>query len=120
MGERYPVVDPCEHGMLDVGDGQQLYWETIGNPAGIPAVFLHGGPGSGCTVGARQYFDPQAFWGVLFDQRGAGRSRPLASDAGADLSVNTTAHLAEDVERLRKHLGVSVAGARPRPARARL
>ncbi|WP_114455075.1 prolyl aminopeptidase [Halopolyspora algeriensis] len=106
MGERYPAVEPDEHGMLEVGDGQELYWEIVGNPAGVPAVFLHGGPGSGCTAGTRRYFDPQAFRAVLFDQRGAGRSRPLAGDVGADLSTNTTAHLVEDMERLRDHLGI--------------
>jgi pimeloyl-ACP methyl ester carboxylesterase len=62
--------------MLDVGDGPSLYWETCGNPAGKPAVVLHGGPGSGCTPGFRRYFDPAAYRIVLFDQRGAGRSLP--------------------------------------------
>ena len=76
--------------MLDVGTGQQLYWETVGNPQGMPALVVHGGPGSGCNPGQRRFLDPAAYRGVLFDQRGCGRSRPLASDVDVDLSVNTT------------------------------
>jgi proline iminopeptidase len=106
MADPYPPVQPSESGTLDVGDGHQLFWETVGNPRGVPAVFLHGGPGSGCTPDARRYFDPQAYRAVLFDQRGAGRSRPRASDADADLSTNTTSRLVEDIERLRTHLGI--------------
>ncbi|MFE4499603.1 prolyl aminopeptidase [Rhodococcus sp. NPDC056743] len=102
----YPPVDPYESGMLDASDGQTLYWESIGNPSGIPVVYLHGGPGSGCTVGARRYFDPTRFRAVLFDQRGCGRSRPLADGPDADLTVNTTAHILDDIERLREHLGI--------------
>ncbi|MFI2637090.1 alpha/beta fold hydrolase, partial [Streptomyces collinus] len=66
----------------------------------------HGGPGSGCTVGARRFFDPEVFRAVLFDQRGCGRSLPLASSPDVDLTVNTTAHIVEDIERLREHLGI--------------
>src|SRR6476661_2237879 len=66
--------------MLDVGDGHSLYWETCGNPAGKPALVLHGGPGSGCSEGMRRLFDPQRYRIVLFDQRNAGRSTPPASD----------------------------------------
>jgi proline iminopeptidase len=106
MTEGYPAVEPYETGMLDVGDGHELYWETVGNPQGTPAVFLHGGPGSGCTPGARRSFDPDAYRAVRFDQRGAGRSRPLASEPDVDLSTNTTAHLVRDLERLREHLGI--------------
>jgi proline iminopeptidase len=104
--ERYPAVEPSEWGLLDVGDGHTLYWETVGNPAGKPAVFLHGGPGGGSTPGARRNFDPDAYRAVLIDQRGCGRSRPLASDPDADLSTNTTAHLVGDIERLREHLNI--------------
>jgi proline iminopeptidase len=93
--------------MLDVGDGHQVYWEICGNPAGKPAVVLHGGPGSGCTVNARRYFDPYAYRIVLFDQRGSGRSTPHASSADIDLSTNTTWHLIADIERLRRHLGIA-------------
>ena len=92
--------------MLDVGQGNHVYWEVCGNPVGIPALVLHGGPGSGCSTAMRRYFDPSAYRIVLFDQRGCGRSTPHASDLRADLSVNTTAHLLADIERLRQHLGI--------------
>jgi proline iminopeptidase len=103
---RYPEIEPYEHGFLDVGDGQELYWETCGNPGGKPAVVLHGGPGSGCTPGSRRNFDPVAYRVVLFDQRGSGRSLPHASDPAVDLSTNTTHHLIGDIELLREHVGV--------------
>jgi len=103
---RYPSVEPFEHGMLEVGDGQSLYWEVCGSPVGKPALVLHGGPGSGCSPYLRTLFDPQRYRIVLFDQRGAGRRRPHASDPGVDLSVNTTDHLISDIEILREHLGV--------------
>lgn len=106
MPEPYPPVDPYDSGMLPVGGGHEVYWETVGNPQGTPAVFLHGGPGSGCTTAARRDFDPAAYRAVLWDQRGCGRSRPLASDTEADLSTNTTGQLIADLERLRKHLGI--------------
>ena len=99
-------MEPYESGLLEVPDGHVLYWETVGNPAGAPAVYLHGGPGAGSTPGARRNFDPNGFRAVLFDQRGCGRSRPLASGPDADLSTNTTAHLVADIERLREHLGI--------------
>jgi proline iminopeptidase len=92
--------------MLDVGDGNHLYWEVCGNPDGKPAVVLHGGPGSGCSRAVRRYFDPAAYRIVLFDQRGCGRSTPHASDPGVDLWSNTTDHLIEDIEQLRKHHGI--------------
>src|ERR1700683_1844712 len=75
MATRYPAIEPYGHGLLDVGDGQRIYWETCGNPAGKPAVVLHGGPGSGCTPGLRQIFDPSAYRIVLVAQRGARRRR---------------------------------------------
>ena len=102
----FPPNEPYESGMLDVGDGHSIYWECCGNPDGRPALFLHGGPGSGCTPWHRTFFDPALHRAVLFDQRGAGRSRPLASDPDADLSANTTAHLIADLEALRRHLGI--------------
>jgi len=92
--------------MLDVGDGHRVYWECCGNPDGKPALFLHGGPGSGCTPGQRRFFDPSAYRIVLFDQRGSGRSRPLADEHNVDLSTNTTGHLIADIEQLRRHHGV--------------
>ncbi len=106
MAELYPALEPYESGLLDVSDGHTLYWEAIGDPAGTPAVYLHGGPGSGCRPGVRRYFDPSVFRAVLFDQRGCGRSRPLADDPDTDLSTNTTAHLVADIERLREHLAI--------------
>jgi proline iminopeptidase len=92
--------------MLGVGDGHSVYWECCGDPAGAPVLYLHGGPGSGCTPGQRRFFDPAAHRAVLFDQRGCGRSRPLASDPDADLSANTTAQLIADVEALRELHGI--------------
>ncbi len=106
MSGRYPPVDPDEHGLLDVGDGNLVYWETCGNPEGKPAVVLHGGPGSGATPGWRTYFDPAVHRIVLFDQRGCGRSTPSVADPDVDLAANTTQHLIADVERLREHLGI--------------
>jgi proline iminopeptidase len=103
---RYPPIEPYDHGLLDVGDGHLVYWETCGNPDGKPAVVLHGGPGSGCAPGWRRYFDPTAYRIVLFDQRGCRRSRPHASEPAVDLSTNTTPHLLADIERLRTHLGI--------------
>jgi proline iminopeptidase len=106
MAALYPDIEPYDNGMLAVGDGNELYWETCGSPDGKPAVVLHGGPGSGCSVRMRRYFDPAAYRVVLFDQRGCGRSRPHAGDPRVDLATNTTAHLLRDIERLRSHLGV--------------
>jgi proline iminopeptidase len=102
----YPPVDPYERGMLDVGDGNHVYWEACGNPDGKPALFVHGGPGWGCQPGRRQYFDPDRYRIVLFDQRGCGRSTPHASDPATDMRHNTTEHLLADMERLREHLGI--------------
>ena len=97
----YPPIEPYETGMLDVGDGHTLYWERCGTPGGKPAVFLHGGPGSGCSPKQRQQFDPKKYDVLLFDQRGCGRSTPFAS-----LEDNTTWHLVQDIERLRELAGV--------------
>ncbi|MFJ2130105.1 prolyl aminopeptidase [Streptomyces sp. NPDC088846] len=104
--EKYPPAEPYEHGMLDVGEGNLVYWEVCGNPEGRPALVVHGGPGSGCTEQPRQYFDPDRYRVVLFDQRGCGRSTPHASDPAADLRYNTTDRLIADMERLRRHLGI--------------
>ncbi len=97
----YPPIEPYRTGLLDTGDGHQIYWELCGNPAGTPAVFLHGGPGAGCSPDHRRLFDPRRYNVLLFDQRGCGRSRPHAS-----LEHNTTWHLVADIERLREMLGV--------------
>lgn len=98
----YPETEPHESGVLDVGDGQHIYWEECGNPDGKPAVVLHGGPGSGCGPRWRRYFDPRAYRVVLFDQRGCGRSTPYAGDPCVDLTPNTTRHLLADIEALRR------------------
>ncbi|MFS3134909.1 prolyl aminopeptidase [Gluconacetobacter sacchari] len=92
----YPPIEPYRSGILETGDGHQVYWELCGNPDGIPVVFLHGGPGGGCTPAHRRLFDPARYRILLFDQRGCGRSRPHAG-----LDNNTTWHLVEDIERLR-------------------
>jgi proline iminopeptidase len=103
---QFPPIEPYENGMLDVGDGHQIYWECCGNPTGKPALFLHGGPGTGCSVGQRRFFDPNVYRALLFDQRGSGRSLPLASQLSSNLASNTTSHLIADIERLREVLGI--------------
>ena len=92
----YPPVEPYASGRLDVGSGHSLYYEECGNDAGKPAVFLHGGPGGGCTADMRRFWNPERYRVVLFDQRGCGRSTPHAS-----LDDNTTWDLVADIERLR-------------------
>ncbi len=97
----YPAIEPYHSGHLKVSEIHDLYYEECGNPAGKPAVFLHGGPGAGADVRARRFFDPEAYRIVVFDQRGCGRSRPHAS-----LVENTTWDLVDDIEKLRLHLGI--------------
>ncbi|TVR72244.1 MAG: prolyl aminopeptidase [Sphaerobacteraceae bacterium] len=106
MSASHPVPEPLNSGTLSTSDGHEIYWESVGNPDGAPIVYLHGGPGSGATPGARRFFDPDQHHAILFDQRGSGRSRPLASEPDADLSTNTTAHLIGDIEELRELLGI--------------
>ena len=101
MDALYPPIEPYDHGWLNVGDGHEVYYEQCGNPAGKPALFVHGGPGGGAGRDARRFFDPERYRIVLFDQRGCGRSRPHAS-----LEANTTWHLVADMERLRETLGI--------------
>jgi pimeloyl-ACP methyl ester carboxylesterase len=103
---RYPEIEPYEHGLLEVGDGNLVYWEASGNPRGKPALVVHGGPGSGSRPERRRFFDPERYRIIQFDQRGCGQSRPSAADPATDMSVNTTHHLLDDMERLREHLGV--------------
>ncbi len=86
--------------MMPTPDGHEIYWETHGNPAGKPAVVLHGGPGSGCAPWWADHFDLARYRVVMFDQRGCGRSRPHT------LTNNTTQHLLADIERLREHLAI--------------
>jgi len=96
----YPPIEPFETGMLDVGNGHSIYWERCGTRGGKPAVFLHGGPGSGVGPKQRQQFDPELYDVLLFDQRGCGRSTPFAS-----LDNNTTWDLVGDIEKLREMCG---------------
>jgi proline iminopeptidase len=97
----YPPLTPYATHQLAVSSLHELYVEESGNPAGVPVVFIHGGPGGGCEPWYRQFFDPARYRIVLFDQRGCGRSRPHA-----ELRENTTWDLVEDIERIRRHLGV--------------
>lgn len=101
MTALYPPIEPYATRMLPVGSGHTLYVEECGNPEGQPVVFLHGGPGGGCSPEDRQFFDPEHYRIILFDQRGAGRSQPHAS-----LVDNTTWYLVEDIETIRKAMGV--------------
>ena len=97
----FPPIEPFASGMLDVERPHRIYYEQSGNPQGVPVVFLHGGPGAGSSAVHRQFFDPSFYRIVVLDQRGAGRSTPLGS-----LENNTTPALIEDLERLRRHLGI--------------
>jgi proline iminopeptidase len=101
------MTEPYAHGMLDVGDGNQVYWETCGNPTGKPLVLLHGGPGVGCNERMRAGFDSEKYRAVLYDQRGCGRSTPNAADPSTDMRHNTTQHLVADLELLREHLSIN-------------
>jgi proline iminopeptidase len=97
----FPPIEPYASGMLRLDGLHSMYWEQSGNPHGVPAVFLHGGPGAGATSTHRRFFDPDVYRIVIFDQRGAGRSTPL----GATVD-NSLAHLVADMEMLRVHLGI--------------
>ncbi|MBL9057189.1 MAG: prolyl aminopeptidase [Rhodobacteraceae bacterium] len=97
----YPAIDPFDQRVMDMGDGHRVFVEQCGNPAGVPVLVLHGGPGGGCSPAMRRYFDPAVYRVVLFDQRGCGRSRPHAS-----VEANTTWHLVADIERIRQALGI--------------
>ena len=98
----YPPIDPFDQRMLNVGDGHTVYFEQCGKPNGIPVLVLHGGPGGGCSSAMRRYFDPRKYRVILFDQRGCGRSRPHAS-----VAHNTTWHLIDDIEKIRKTLRIN-------------
>ena len=102
MRQLYPPVEPYNKGTLAVSQLHTLYYEEVGNPQGKPVVFLHGGPGGGIVPIYRQFFDPQRWRIVLFDQRGCGKSTPHA-----ELRENTTWDLVADIEKLRSHLDIS-------------
>ncbi|QPZ37646.1 prolyl aminopeptidase [Paramicrobacterium chengjingii] len=106
MREMYPNIEPYMTGLLDVGDGQRVYWETSGNPDGKPVVFVHGGPGGATNPEHRRVFDPEKYNIVLFDQRGCGKSTPHVSEPEADLTHNTTWKLVADMETLRDTLNI--------------
>jgi proline iminopeptidase len=97
----FPPIEPYATGTIAVDDRHTLYWEQSGNPRGLPVVFLHGGPGAGATPTHRRFFDPAVYRIIVFDQRGAGRSTPLG-----ELAANTTKHLVEDIEILRRHFAI--------------
>ncbi|SFL19603.1 prolyl aminopeptidase Serine peptidase. MEROPS family S33 [Nitrosomonas aestuarii] len=97
----FPRIEPYQSGMLPVDSIHTIYWEQSGNPAGIPVVFLHGGPGAGSTPTHRRFFDPSCYRIIIFDQRGAGRSTPLG-----ELRDNTTPLLISDLEQLRQQLEI--------------
>jgi proline iminopeptidase len=99
-GHRSDPFAPLTSELLAVGDGHEIYVESVGRADGVPAVYLHGGPGSGCQPDHRRLFDPERFHAVLFDQRGAGRSRPKGRRED-----NTLAHLIADMETIREKFG---------------
>ncbi|MGH8499827.1 MAG: alpha/beta fold hydrolase, partial [Methylococcales bacterium] len=101
MRTLYPEIEPFDSGFLNVDTRHSMYYEQCGNPQGKPVVILHGGPGAGCGAKIRRFHDPRAYRIILLDQRGAGRSTPHA-----DLVDNTTWTLVDDIEKLRKHLGI--------------
>lgn len=101
MRPLFPEISPYNEFHLDVDDTHKLYIEECGSPDGLPVLFVHGGPGAGCEAWHRQFFDPEVYRVILFDQRGAGRSKPHAS-----LENNTTQDLVADMEQIREHLGI--------------
>jgi proline iminopeptidase len=99
--ELYPVIEARTSGVLKLDERHAMHWEEAGNPHGTPILFLHGGPGAGCTADHRRFFDPEFYRIILFDQRGAGRSTPIG-----EIRDNTTQLLIGDIERLRRFLGI--------------
>ena len=101
MRDLYPPIEPYNEEKLKVSELHTIHYEESGNPNGKPVIFLHGGPGGGISPMYRQYFDPQKWRIVIFDQRGCGRSTPYA-----ELKENTTWDLVSDIEQLREHLKI--------------
>ena len=101
LAELYPATEPRTSGFLSVSELHEIYWEEIGDPCGVPVLFLHGGPGAGIAPIHRRFFDPNFYRVILFDQRGAGKSRPRA-----EIRENTTQDLVSDIEKLRKFLAI--------------
>ncbi|MFD5074284.1 prolyl aminopeptidase [Streptomyces sp. NPDC058371] len=106
MVDLYPPTGPYDSGFLDAGDGNRIYYEQLGSPEGKPALHVHGGPGSGAPRRPTRAWDPECYRVIRFDQRNCGRSTPHAGDPATDMSLNTTQHLIDDMERLRQHLGI--------------
>jgi proline iminopeptidase len=106
MNSQHSSSEPYDHGFLEAGDGNRIYYELRGNPQGVPVLIVHGGPGSGSPTGTPKAFDPERYHVVMFDQRGCGLSMPHASDPTTSMALNTTEHLLSDMELLRAHLGV--------------
>jgi proline iminopeptidase len=102
LNEFYPEISPSNHFLLDVDGQHQVYVEQCGNPEGQPVLFIHGGPGGGCSMNDRRFFDPEKYHIILFDQRGCGRSLPHGC-----LENNETSFLVEDIERIRQHLNIN-------------
>lgn len=102
MRDLYPPIEPYKEGKLKVSEIHTIHYEESGNPQGKPVIFLHGGPGGGIAPMYRQYFDPQQWRIIIFDQRGCGKSTPYA-----ELTENTTWHLVSDIEQLRQHLNIT-------------
>lgn len=101
MTPLFPEIEPFNHGYLQVSDIHKIYYEEVGNPTGLPVVFIHGGPGGGVTPEYRRFFDPEKWRVILFDQRGCGKSTPFA-----ELKENTTWDLVEDIEKIKNHLDI--------------
>src|SRR5690606_38340747 len=102
FAQLHSAIEPYDAGWIDVGDGHRVYWEVSGNPQGEAALLVHGGPGGAIRPRDRRFFDPGRYRIIAFDQRGCGRSMPQG-----ELHANTTAHIIDDMERLRIHLGIS-------------
>ncbi len=97
----HPEIEAFNEGRLRVSPLHELSYEEVGSPDGRPVLFIHGGPGGGINRYSRRFFDPLHYRAILFDQRGAGKSKPYA-----EVRENTTSDLIDDIEKLRVHLGI--------------